>query len=112
MSDEPTTDQKFRNLLDTPEFRSMLDALTPAVPILLNMALERAVQTIKMLANDDYREQGILALRRMATPEQWERYCEEVVSDAHYEALKIVEDRDFIIKLIYQLALIAVGAVL
>lgn len=107
-----STDSKFRNLLDTPEFRGMLDAIAPAVPILLNMAIERAVETIQMLANDQYREQAIIALRQSATPEQWEKYCEEVVSDAHYEALKIVEDKDFIVKLIYQLALIAVGAVL
>lgn len=103
--------EHLKDIVADPKFQAALGELTPALPILLRMAAEKARQVLESLAAGDTSD-AMLELRREATPEEWSALAKSVVAQGNATALRAVTDRDFAVKTMLAVLLAVAGAAL
>lgn len=99
-----------KDLLADPKIQAAMGVLEPALPILVEMAIEKAVEVVQGLASEDSAD-AIFELRKSATHDQWLAFSKSLIAKGNAKALQEVLDRDNLIRFLLQLIISGYQAV-
>ena len=94
-----------QDLLTDKRLQVILEELKPALPVLLRMGYEKAIQVLDSLLSEDSTE-AMIALRRTATPAEWQAFLDSQVMKGNKVAAKAIDDVKFLRKQFLELLLV------